>query len=124
MVADRSLLGHAVPYGRRASAIGKGHTVSKTIFYQMDAEAARATRDDLETQRLNPGEPDPPSAPRGPLNNLDQLVNWSHDFLNRNQDGRVYPILGNQETPAGARDEIGNQGMAYENARGGRVSNL
>jgi hypothetical protein len=41
-------------------AMAKGHTVGKTIVYQMDAEAAKATRDDLEAQRLNPGEPDPP----------------------------------------------------------------
>jgi hypothetical protein len=57
-------------------AMEKGHTVGKTIGYQMDAEAARATEDDPEAQGLNPGEPGQPSAPRGPLNNLDRLVNW------------------------------------------------
>jgi hypothetical protein len=58
----------------------------------MDAEAARAVDRDPEAERLNPGDPDQPSALRGPLNNLDRLVNWSHDFLNRNQDARIYPV--------------------------------
>ncbi len=105
-------------------AMAKGHTVGKTIGYQMDAEAARAAGDDPEAQRLNPGEPDPPSAPRVPLNNLDRLVNWLHDFLNRNQDARIYPVPRDQGVPADAGGEIGNQGVAYENAGGGRVSNL
>jgi hypothetical protein len=73
-------------------AMAKGHTVGKTISYQMDAEAARATGGDPEAQRLNPGEPGQPSASRGLLNNLDSLVNRSHDFLNRNQDARIYPM--------------------------------
>jgi hypothetical protein len=108
-------------------AMAKGHTVGKTIGYQMDqmdAEAARATGGDPGAQRLNPGEPVQPSAPRGPLNNLDRMVNWSHDFLNRNQDARIYPVPRDQGMPAEAGGEIGNQGVAYENARGGRVSNL
>ncbi len=105
-------------------AMAKGHTVGKTIGYQMDAEAARATGGDPEAQRLKPGEPNQPSAPRGPLNNLDRLVNWSHDFLNRNQDARIYPAPSDQGVPADAGGEIGNPGVAYENARGGHVSNL
>ena len=60
-------------------AMARGHTVGKNIGYQMDAEAARAADRDPEAQRLNPRDPDQPSAPRGPLNNLDRLVNWSHD---------------------------------------------
>jgi hypothetical protein len=102
----------------------KGHTVGKNIGYQMDAEAARTAEDDPEAQGLNPEDPRQPSAPRGPLNNLDRLVNWSHEFLNRNQDSRIYPAQRGQGMPEGAGAEVGNQGVAYENARGGRVSNL
>jgi hypothetical protein len=58
------------------------------------------------------------------LNNLDRLVNWSHEFLNRNQDARIYPVPRDQVIPEGAGAEAGNQGVAYENARGGCVSNL
>jgi hypothetical protein len=58
----------------------------------MDAEAARTAEDDPEAQGLNQQDPRQPSAPRGPLNNLDRLVNWSHEFLNRNQDARIYPV--------------------------------
>ena len=102
----------------------KGHIVGRNIGYQMDAEAARTAEEDLEAQRLNPEDPRQPSAPRGPLNNLDRLVNWSHEFLNRNQDARIYPVPRDQVIPEGAGAEVGNQGVAYENARGGRVSNL
>ncbi len=98
-------------------AMEKGHTVGKTIGYQIDAEAARATEDDPEAQGLNQGEPGQPSAPRGPLNNLDRLVNWSHQFLHSNQDTRIYPAPRDQGMPA-------DQGVAYENAEGGRISNL
>ncbi len=41
-------------------AMARGLTVRKTISYQMDAEAARATDRDPEAQRLNPGDPDQP----------------------------------------------------------------
>jgi hypothetical protein len=102
----------------------KGHIVGKNIEYQMDAEAARTAEDDPEAQGLNPEYPRQSSAPRGPLNNLDRLVNWSHEFLNRNQDTRIYPAPRDQGMPEGAGAEVGNQGVAYENARGGRVSNL
>jgi hypothetical protein len=105
-------------------AMARGHTVGKNIGYQMDAEAARAADHDIEAQRLNPGDPDQPSAPRGPLNNLDRLVNWSHDFLNRNQDARIYPVPRDQGAPADAGVENRNAGVAYENAGGGRVANL
>jgi hypothetical protein len=56
-------------------AMAKGHTVGRTIAHQMDAEAARAMRNNPKAQELNPGEPNQSSAPRGPLNNLDRLVN-------------------------------------------------
>ena len=102
----------------------KGHIVGRHIGYQMDAEAARTAEDDLEAQGLNQQDPSQPSAPRGPLNNLDRLVNWSHEFLNRNQDARIYPVPRDQGMPEGVVIEVGNQGVAYENARGGRVSNL
>jgi hypothetical protein len=105
-------------------AMEKGHIVGRNIGYQMDAEAARTAEDDPEAQGLNPQDPHWPSAPRGPLNNLDRLVNWSHQFLNRNQDARIYPAPHDQGMPKGAGIEVGNQGAAYENARGGRVSNL
>ncbi len=105
-------------------ALAKGHTVGKTTGYQMDAEAARATGRNPEAQRLNPGEPVQPSAPRGPLNNLDRLVNWLHDFLNRNRDVHIDLVPRDQGVPADAGGEIGYQGVAYENAGGGWVSNL
>jgi hypothetical protein len=105
-------------------AMARGHTVGKNIGYQMDAEAARAADRDPEAQRLNPRDPDQPSAPRGPLNNLDRLVNWSHDFLNRNQDARIYPVPRDQGVPADAGGQNRNAGVAYENAGGGRVANL
>ncbi len=93
MVANRTFLGYAVSYSSTPVqwAMEKGHTVGKNIGYQMDAEAARTAEDDPEAQGLNPEDPRQPSAPRGPLNNLDRLVNWSHEFLNRNQDARIYP---------------------------------
>ncbi len=34
--------------------MARGHTVGKTIGYQMDAEAARAADRNQEAQRLNP----------------------------------------------------------------------
>ncbi len=105
-------------------AMAKGHTVGKNIGYQMDAEAARTAEDNPEAQGLNPEDPRQPSAPRGPLNNLDRLVNWSHEFLNRNHDARIYPAPRDQGMPEGGGAEVGSQGVAYENARGGRVSNL
>ena len=45
-------------------------------------------------------------------------------FLNRNQDARIYPVPRDQGMPEGVVIEVGNQGVAYEHARGGRVSNL
>ncbi len=85
---------------------------------------ARTAEDDPEAQGLNQQDLRQPSAPRGPLNNLDRLVNWSHEFLNRNQDARIYPVPRDQGMPEGVVIEVGNQGVAYEHARGGRVSNL
>jgi len=118
MVVDRSILGPV------QWAMEKGHIVGRHIGYQMDAEAARTAEDDPEAQGLNQQDPRQPSAPRGPLNNLDRLVNWSHEFLNRNQDARIYPVPRDQGMPEGVVIEVGNQGVAYEHARGGRVSNL
>jgi hypothetical protein len=54
-------------------AMEKGHIVSRNIGYQMDAEAARTAEEDPEAQGLNPEDPRQPSAPRGPLNNLDRF---------------------------------------------------
>ncbi len=126
MVADRSFWGTLfhMAVAPVQWAMARGRTVGKTIGYQMDAEAARAADRDPEAQRLNPGDPDQPSAPRGPLNNLDRLVNWSHDFLNRNQDASIYPLPRDQGVPADAGGENRNAGVAYENAGGGRVANL
>ncbi len=64
-------------------AVAKGHTLGKTVTYQMEAEAACINIVKLEDQRRDPNRP---TAPRGPFNNLDRLVNWSQDFLNRQQE--------------------------------------
>ncbi len=84
MVADGSLLGHW--------AMVKGHTIGKTVTYQMTAEAARLKMEDAEAQRLTIKEVDRPSAPKMQLNNLDRLVNWSNEFLGRRDTDRVYPV--------------------------------
>jgi hypothetical protein len=70
-------------------AMEKGHTIGRMVVHQMDT----INMEDLEVQRLNPDEPELPSATKGPLNNLDHLVNCSHVFLNRHHDGRIYPVL-------------------------------
>jgi hypothetical protein len=76
MVADGSLMGHSVPGGGGACvqwAMVKGHTISKTVTYQMTAEAARLEMEDAEAQRLTIEEVDEPSAPKIQLNNLDKV---------------------------------------------------
>jgi hypothetical protein len=71
--------------------MAKGHTISKTVTYQMTAEAARLEIEDAEAERLTIEEVDGPSAPKVQLNNLDRLVNWSNEFLGRRDNDRVYP---------------------------------
>jgi hypothetical protein len=84
-------------------AMAKGHTIGKTITYQMTAEAAQLEMEDVEAQRLTIEEVDGPSAPKVQLNNLDRLVNWSNEFLGRRDNDRVYPIPINRNVQA-ARD--------------------
>jgi hypothetical protein len=52
-------------------AMAKGHTIGKTVTYQMTAEAARLEMEDSEAQRLTIEEVDGPSAPKMQLNNLE-----------------------------------------------------
>jgi hypothetical protein len=73
-------------------AMAKGHTIGKTITYQMTAEVAGLDVEDTEVQRLTFEEVDGPSAPKVQLNSLDRLVNWSNEFLCRRDTDRVYPI--------------------------------
>jgi hypothetical protein len=72
--------------------MAKGHTLGKTVSYQMTAEAARLEIEDSEAQRLTIEEVDGPSAPKVQINNLDRLVNWSNEFLGRRGNDRVYPV--------------------------------
>jgi hypothetical protein len=71
-------------------AMAKGHTIDKTVTYQMTVEAARLEMEDGEAQRLTIEEVDGPSAPKMQLNNLDRLVNWSNEFLGR-KDNDPHP---------------------------------
>jgi hypothetical protein len=73
MVADENLLGtlFQVAVAPVQWAMAKGHTIGKTVMYQMTAEAARLEMEDTEAQRLNPEEAGGPTAPRAALNNLD-----------------------------------------------------
>ncbi len=73
-------------------ATAKGHTIGKTVTYQMTAEAVRLEMDYSEAQRLTIEEVDGPLAPKMQLNNLDRLVNWSNEFLGRRDNDRVYPV--------------------------------
>jgi hypothetical protein len=75
-------------------AVAKGHTLGKAVTYQMDACINVM---ELEDQRWDL---ERPTAARGPLNNLERLVNWSQDFLNRQQEDRVYPA------PAGRDEQV------------------
>jgi hypothetical protein len=73
-------------------AMAKGHTIGKTVSYQMTAEAARLEIEDNKAQRLTIEEVDGLSAPKVQINNLDKLVNWSNEFLGRRDNDRVYPL--------------------------------
>jgi hypothetical protein len=90
-------------------AMVKGHTIGKTVTYQMTAEAARLKMEDAEAQRLTIKEVDGPSAPKMQLNNLDRLVNWSNEFLGRRDTDRVYPvsIIRDEQVAVGAQDLYG-----------------
>ncbi len=57
--------------------MAKGHTVGKTVTYQMTAEAAHLKIESSEAEKLNLEDVDGP-VPRARLNNLDRLVNWSN----------------------------------------------
>ncbi len=81
-------------------AIAKGHTIGKTVTYQMTMEAARLKMEDSKAQRLTIEEVDGPSAPKMQLNNLDRLVNWSNEFLGRRDTDRVYPVPINRNVQA------------------------
>jgi hypothetical protein len=102
-------------------AMAKGHTVGKTVTYQMTAEAARLEMEDIEAQRLTIEEVDRPSAPRVQLNNLDRLVNWSNEFLGRRDNNRVYPAPINRNVQA-ARGSLTTVDMNVdeENNRAGQ----
>ena len=94
MVAHGSLLGNMfqVAVAPVQWAMAKGHTIGKTVSYQMTAEAARLEIEDNEAQRLTVEEVDGPWAPKVQINNLDRLVNWSNEFLGRRDNDRVYPV--------------------------------
>jgi hypothetical protein len=97
--------------------MAKGHTIGRTVVHQMDAKVAHIDMEELEAQRLNPDGPDQLLAPKGPLNNLGSLINWSQDFLNRH-----LPL--DQNVQVNIRNEARNQGVVYKNSRGGHVSHL
>jgi hypothetical protein len=73
-------------------SMAKGHTLGKTVTYQMTAEAARLKMEDSKAQRLTIEEVEGPSAPKMQLNNLGRLVNCSNEFLGRRDNDRVYPV--------------------------------
>jgi hypothetical protein len=66
-------------------AMAKGHTIARTVTYQMTTEAARLEIENGEAQRLTIEEVDGPSAPKGQLNNLDRLVNWSRESAHKSR---------------------------------------
>jgi hypothetical protein len=72
--------------------MAKGHTIGRTVTHQMEAEAARIYVGEVKAQKPYQEEVERPTAPRAPLNNLDRLVNWSNDFLSRQNGNQVYPI--------------------------------
>ena len=78
-------------------AMAKGHTIGKTVTYQMTAEAARLEIEDAEAQRLTIEEVDGPSAPKVQINNLDRLVNWSNEFLGKEGQRQGLPRSYQQE---------------------------
>ncbi len=101
--------------------MAKGHTMGKTVSYQMSAKAARLKIEDNEAQRLTIEEVDGPSAPKVQLNNLDRLVNWSNEFLGRRDNDWVYPVPINRNKQA-ARGSFMTVDMNVdeENNRGGQ----
>ncbi len=89
-------------------AMDKGHTISKTVSYQMTTKAAWLEIEDAEAQRLTIEEVDGPMAPKVQLNNLDRLVNWSKEFLGRRDNDRVYPVPINHH-----QNDQGRKGPCY-----------
>ncbi len=102
-------------------AMAKGHTIGKTVAYQMTAMAARLEIEDAEVQRLTIEEVDGPSAPKVQLNNLDRLVNWSNEFIGRRDNDRVYPVPINRnvQTARGSSTTV-DMNVDEENTRGGQ----
>jgi hypothetical protein len=100
--------------------MAKGHTIGKTVSYQMTAEAARLEIEDSEAQRLTIEEVDGPSAPKVQINNLDRLVNWSNEFLGRRDNDRVYPvpIIRDEQTARNSSTTV-DTSMDEENNKGG-----
>ncbi len=86
-----------------------GHTIGKTVSYQMTAEATWLEIEDSEAQRLTIEEVDGPSAPEVQINNLDRLVNWSNEFLGRRDNDRVYPvpIIRGEQAARGSSTTVG-----------------
>jgi hypothetical protein len=83
-------------------------------MYQMEAEAARINMVELEDQGQNLEDLERPTASRAPLNNLDHLVNWSHDFLNRQQGDQVYPAPAGRDEQVALRDVAVDSGADRE----------
>ncbi len=102
-------------------AMAKGHTIGKTVSYQMTAEAARLEIEDNEAQRLTIQEVDGPSAPKVQINNLDRLVNWSNEFLGRRENDRVYPVpIIRDEQAARNSSPTVDMSVDEENNKGGQ----
>jgi hypothetical protein len=72
--------------------MAKGHTISRTVMYQMKAETACIDIKDVEAQRLSQEGPERPTASKAPLNKLDCLMNWSNNFLSGQSSDRIYPV--------------------------------
>jgi hypothetical protein len=102
-------------------AMAKGHTIGKTVSYQMTAEAARLKIEDTEAQRLTIEEVDIPLASNVQLNNLDRLVNWSNKFLGRRDNDRVYPVpINRNEQAVRGSSTTMDINVDEENNRGGQ----
>jgi hypothetical protein len=102
-------------------AMAKGHTIGKTVSYQMTTEATRLEIEDTEAQRLTIIEKDGPSAPKVKLNNLDRLVNWSNGFLGRRDNDRVYPVpINRNEQAARGSSMTVDMNVDKENRREGQ----
>jgi hypothetical protein len=54
-------------------AMPKGHTIDKTVTYQMEAESAHINVEEVKAQRLNQAGGRQADLPRGLLNNLNAL---------------------------------------------------